>query len=111
LRTARRAFDNFVMSRWLIGWLVVLAACTQTVADDALSTCTPLCACSDIPLPDEQHDCVASCTSQFEAHPLGDACVACVVGHATRCPSLADDCTTVCTQTTPFLSLLHPGQP
>jgi hypothetical protein len=92
------------MHRLVLGWMVFLAACTQTVADDALSVCAPLCRCADVPLPGEQRDCVTSCTAQFEAHPLGDACVACVAGHASRCTTLIDDCTPSCTQATPLQS-------
>jgi hypothetical protein len=86
------------MVRLALGCAVLLAACTQTVAEDALDVCPPLCRCTDSPLPGEQHDCTASCTAQFVAHPLGDACVACVVGHAARCPSLLDDCGPLCTE-------------
>jgi hypothetical protein len=98
------------MRRLAIGWMVLLAACTQTVADDALSVCQPLCSCTDIPLPGEQRECVADCTLQFEAHPLGDACIACVVDHASRCTGLVDDCQPICTQATPLRGYARPSR-
>jgi hypothetical protein len=100
-------------SRWLAAWLTValtgwLAGCTETVAGDALDVCTPLCRCSDAPLPGEQRDCMATCTAQFVAHPLAAPCVTCVVDHAARCPGLLDDCGPVCTQATPLGSYEQP---
>jgi len=90
------------MYRLALGLAALLAACTQTPAEQALDVCTPLCRCTDNPLPGEQRDCTAACTEQFVAHPLGDACIACVVEHSARCPSLLDDCGPVCTQATPL---------
>jgi hypothetical protein len=89
------------MHRLLIGLAALLAACTPSLADEALDVCAPLCRCTDDPLPGEQRECTAACTTQFIAHPLGEACVACVVEHAARCPSLIDDCGPICTQATP----------
>jgi len=89
------------MPRLALGLAALLAGCAQTIPDDAVSVCTPLCRCGDSPLPGEQRDCVASCTAQFEMHPLGAACVECVVGHATACAQLADDCNTACLQALP----------
>lgn len=109
MRGGARASDNFhAMHRFAPCLAALLAACTQTVADDALGVCAPLCRCTDSPLPGEQRDCTDTCTAQFIAHPFGDACVACVVDHATQCPSLLDDCTPICTQATPLGSY---GQP
>jgi hypothetical protein len=85
------------MHRWALVWLA-LAACSQTLADEALSVCRSLCHCTDTPLPGEQRECVAVCSAQFEMNPLGDACVACVVEHADRCTNLIGDCDPICTQ-------------
>ena len=92
------------MHRLVIGWTALLVACTQTLADEAISVCQPLCVCTDSPLPAEQHDCTAGCTAQFEMHPLGDACVTCVVEHGNRCTTLIDECSAICTQATPLQS-------
>jgi hypothetical protein len=92
------------MHRFVIGLMALASACTQTLADEALSVCQPLCRCSDSPLPAEQRDCRAACVILFERTPLGEACVACVVEHANRCPSLLDDCGPVCTQAVPLES-------
>jgi hypothetical protein len=96
------------MHRLAIGFSALLAACTPTVTDEAIEVCAPLCQCTDVPLPGEQRDCTAACTAQFEAHPLGEPCVACVVEHAAHCPTLLDDCGPVCTQATPLPAY---GQP
>jgi hypothetical protein len=85
------------MHRLVIG-VALAAGCTQTVTDDAISVCQPLCRCSDVPLPGEQRECTSQCTARFEMHPLGEACVSCVVGHADRCTGLVEDCVPICTQ-------------
>ena len=84
--------------------VLALAACTQSIAEDAFSVCHPLCRCTDSPLPGEQDSCTAGCMTQFARNPLGAACVACVVEHATRCATLLDDCSPVCTQPEPLES-------
>lgn len=92
------------MHRLAIGFLALLAACTQTVADEAISVCEPLCRCADVPLPAEQRECTATCIAQFERTPLGAACAACVVEHANRCTTLITDCDPVCRQAVPLQS-------
>jgi len=93
------AFDNsFAMRRLAIGLLALLAACTQTPADEAISVCGPLCRCIDVPLPAEQRDCTAACVTQFERNPLDEACVDCVIAHTNRCTTLMNDCNPVCMQ-------------
>jgi hypothetical protein len=84
--------------------VLALAACTQSIAEDAFSVCRPLCRCTESPLPGEQDSCTAGCMMQFARNPLGDACIACVVEHATRCTTLLEDCTPVCTQPEPLES-------
>jgi len=98
------------MQRLVIGFLVVLSACTQTLADDTISTCHPLCRCATS-LPGDQRACVASCQVLFERAPLADACVACVVAHTNRCSTLIDDCNPVCAQDVPLESLGLQGSP
>ena len=73
------------MQRLVIAWVVVLAACAQTVADDAVRTCQPLCVCSESPLPSVRRACNAACTAQFERTPLPEVCIECIVEHADRC--------------------------
>ncbi len=90
------------MRRLAIGFLALFAACTQTVADEAISVCEPLCRCIDVPLPAEQRTCSASCVTQFERTPLSEACVDCVIAHANRCTTLTDDCNPVCMQAVPL---------
>lgn len=90
------------MHRIAIGLMVLLAACTQTLADEAISVCQPLCACTDVPLPAEQRECTATCTTQFERNPLDNACVACIIEHAKRCTALLDECDPVCRQAVPL---------
>jgi hypothetical protein len=85
------------MNRFAIG-LVFLAACTQSVADEAQSFCTPLCRCLDSPLPGQQRDCTTACIADFETNPLGDLCLQCVAQHAQHCTTLIDDCNPVCAQ-------------
>jgi len=100
------------MRRLAIAVLAVVAACAQSVAEDALIVCRPLCRCIDSPLPGEQQSCTADCMTQFTRGPLGDACIACVVEHADRCGTLLDDCSPVCTQPVPLESYaegLAPG--
>jgi hypothetical protein len=87
------------MYRFAIG-LVFVAACTQSVADDAQSFCTPLCRCLDSPLPGQQGECTAACVADFENDPVGNLCVQCVTRHAQHCTTLIDDCTPVCTTQT-----------
>ena len=104
LRPGARAFDNFFsMHRFAIGLLAVLAACTETPADKAITVCEPLCRCVEA-LPAAQHECTASCITQFERDPLPQACVACVIEHADRCTTLLDDCDSPCTVFTPLQS-------
>ena len=105
LRRGASTADNlFAMHRLAIGFLALLAACTQTVADEAISVCAPLCRCIDVPLPDVQRECTATCTTQFEQGPLGAACATCIVGHANRCTTLITDCDPVCRQPMPLQS-------
>ena len=92
------------MHRFAIGWMILLAACTPTAVDDAISVCQPLCHCTESPLPALQRECAADCTVRFEQRPLGEACVTCVLEHADRCTTLVDDCSLVCTQATPLPS-------
>ena len=92
------------MHRLAIGFLVLLAACTQTLADEALSVCAPLCRCIDVPLPSEQRACTAGCITQFERTPLDEGCTACLTAHTNRCTTLLDDCRSVCGQATPLQS-------
>lgn len=92
------------MLRFAIGLVVVLAACTQTVADQAVTFCHPLCRCIDIPLPGEQRECVDGCIQLFERDPLASSCVDCVLEHADRCPTLLDDCNPICSQNSPLES-------
>jgi len=99
------AADNlFAMHRLAIGFLALLAACTQTVADEAVSVCEPLCRCAEVPLPAVQTECTTGCIAQFERTPFGAACSACVVAHANRCTTLITDCDPVCTQAVPLQS-------
>lgn len=84
------------MGRFAIGLVVLLAACTDTLGDEALSVCLPLCRCADAPLPGEQRDCTSACVTAFENNPPAQACSACVIAHADRCTSLIDDCTLAC---------------
>ena len=100
------------MRRLAIAVLAMLAACTQSISEDAFSVCHPLCRCTDSRLPGAQHSCTARCTTQFTRNPLGDTCIACVVEHADRCATLLDDCGAVCTQPEPLESYtegLAPG--
>jgi hypothetical protein len=90
------------MHRFAFGLVALLAACTQTILDEAISVCDPLCRCIDSPLPTQRRECTASCTTQFEQDPLGEQCVACVIEHANRCTTLIDDCGPVCVQVTPL---------
>jgi len=90
------------MCRLAIGFLVLLAACVQTPADEAISICGPLCHCTGVPLPAEQRDCTASCVTQFERDPLTDTCVDCVIAHTNRCSTLMNDCNPVCIQAVPL---------
>ena len=88
------------MYRIAIG-LVFVAACTQSLADDAQRFCAPFCHCSAGQLPDQQRACTSQCAAEFQSDPLGELCVACVVEtakHADRCPTLVDDCTPFCTE-------------
>jgi len=95
------------MHRFAIGLMALLAACTETPADQALSVCAPLCRCAEVPLPSAQRECTATCITQFERSPLPDACVACVIEHADRCTTLIDDCTADCTQAVPLQMMEH----
>jgi len=92
------------MRRLAIVVLATLAACTQSIAEDAFSVCRPLCRCTESPLPAEQQSCTAGCMTQFARGPLGEPCIACVVEHADRCTTLLEDCNPVCTQAVPLES-------
>ena len=83
------------MGRFAIGLVILLAACTETVIDEALSVCAPLCRC-DSPLPGEQRECTNVCVTQFANNPPPPACSACLVAHATRCSTVLDDCLQPC---------------
>lgn len=89
------------MQRLALYLAIALASCAQSPADEALGVCHALCRCTDVALPGEQRDCIAVCSQQFEQHPLSDACAACAVEHADRCPILLDDCGPICTEATP----------
>jgi hypothetical protein len=91
----------FAMHRLAMGLFVVLAACAQSLGDDAFSVCHPLCRCAFV-LPGERRSCTDSCMTQFARNPLSETCIACVVEHADRCPTLIDDCVPVCTQAVPL---------
>jgi hypothetical protein len=91
----------FAMHRCAIGLLILLAACTVTQADEALSICQPLCRCVDVPLPSEQRTCSDACVTQLENAPLRDTCVTCVLEHTNRCPALINDCIPLCFEITP----------
>jgi hypothetical protein len=84
------------MNRIAIAWVVVLAGCAQTVIDNAIRTCQPLCGCAVSPLPSAQQDCNASCEMAFERTPLPELCIQCITAHADRCATLFDDCDTAC---------------
>lgn len=91
------------MPRLAIVWVIVLAACAQTVADNALRTCDPLCGCVEA-LPTAQQECTSTCVIAFERSPLNEACIACIVDHRDRCATLFDDCTPLCAQAVPLRS-------
>jgi hypothetical protein len=99
------------MQRLVIVWVVVLGACAQTVADDAVRLCQPLCGCSEDPLPSTQRTCVAGCTVQFERTPLPEFCIECIVEHADRCATLLDDCVPRCSDDMPLGSYLDAAPP
>jgi hypothetical protein len=93
-----------------IGLFAALSACTQSIGEDALSVCHPLCRCAFV-LPGEQRSCIDSCMTEFVRDPLSELCVTCVVAHADRCPTLIDDCVPVCTQAVPLDSYLEGDAP
>ena len=92
------------MHRLAIAWMLLLVACTQTVADDAVRACEPLCQCAEAPLPGVQRDCTSTCIVQFERGPLPESCTACIADHAGRCTTLFEDCDPLCRQATPLSS-------
>jgi hypothetical protein len=109
---ARRAGSTIpAMHRLAIVWMVALVACAQTVADNAVRTCQPLCGCAVSPLPAAQRDCTAECTMNFEMTPLAEPCIECVVEHADRCTTLFDDCRSSCNQTVPLTSYVDAAPP
>ena len=91
------------MQRLAIVWVVVLVACTQTVADNAVRACDPLCGCAQ-PLPTAQRDCTTECVAVFERSPLPELCVACIVEHRDRCGALILDCDPLCVEPVPLAS-------
>ena len=91
--------------------MVVFVACAQTVADNAVRACNPLCGCVEAPLPSAQQDCVATCTTQFERGPLSEACIECIGDHADRCTTLFDECTPFCIQTVPLAAYAADAPP
>ena len=100
------------MRRLAIAVLALLAACAQSISEDAFCVCHELCRCTDSPLPGAQQSCTAGCMTQFARNPLGDTCIACVVEHVDRCATLLEDCGPVCTQPVPLESYaegLAPG--
>jgi hypothetical protein len=90
------------MHRFVLGLVVLLAGCTQSIRDEAVSFCQPFCRCLDSPLPAEQRDCNATCQLQFQRDPLSQACTECVIDHADRCTALLDECTDICNQAVPL---------
>jgi hypothetical protein len=98
------------MHRLVIVWVVVLVACAQTVADDALRACAPLCGCAE-PLPAAQQDCTGQCITEFERSPLTEACIVCIDQHRDRCATLLGDCTSLCTQAVPLRSYVSAASP
>ena len=95
------------MHRLAIAWTLMLVACAQTVADNAVRACEPLCQCAQVPLPGVQRDCTTACITQFERSPLSEACTACIADHADRCTTLLEDCNSFCLQATPLLSYVE----
>lgn len=98
------------MHRLVIVWVVALVACAQTVADDALRACAPLCGCME-PLPAAQQDCTGQCITEFERSPLTEACIVCIDQHRDRCATLLDDCTSRCSQAVPLRSYVSAASP
>ncbi|HEX7843216.1 MAG TPA: hypothetical protein VF469_37350 [Kofleriaceae bacterium] len=90
----------------IAAWTLLLVACTQTVADDAVRACEPLCQCADAPLPGVQRDCNTTCVMQFERTPLPESCTACIASHADRCTTLISDCSPFCAQVTPLAAYI-----
>jgi len=99
------------MHRLAIVWMVALVACAQTVADNAVRTCQPLCGCIASPLPAAQRECAADCTAEFEMGPLAEPCILCIVDHADRCATLFDDCRSSCSQPVPLTSYVSAAPP
>lgn len=94
------------MHRLAIAWLLLLVACTQTVADDAVRACEPLCQCA-APLPGARRDCTTTCITQFERSPLPEPCTACIAEHLDRCTTLIADCDPFCLQATPLAAYIE----
>jgi hypothetical protein len=99
------------MHRLAIVSMVALVACAQTVADDAVRTCQPLCECAVSPLPAAQRDCTAGCATEFEMDPLAEICIQCIVEHANRCTTLFDDCRSFCSEPVPLTSYVSGAPP
>src|ERR1051325_9760123 len=96
---------------WLaIGLCAVLAACTQSLQDEAFNVCHPLCRCAFV-LPGEQDACTDTCMADFARNPVSEACSQCVVEHAGRCLTLSADCVPVCTRAAPLAPLLAGDDP
>ena len=89
------------MPRLAIVWVIVVAGCAQTVEDNALRTCDPLCGCAEA-LPSLQQACTTGCVTAFERSPLNEACIVCIVDHRDRCATLFDDCASLCSQAVPL---------
>ena len=97
---------RLVISLWALGapWALaaLLAACTQTPADEAISICEPLCHCTAVPLPSAQRACTTTCVTEFETNPLSVPCIDCVIAHENRCTTLMNDCNPICSQGAPL---------
>jgi hypothetical protein len=98
------------MHRLAIIWVVGLVACTQTVVDNALRACDPLCGCAET-LPSAQQACTADCITAFERSPLREACIVCISDHRDRCATLFDDCVSLCSQEVPLRSYVSAASP
>lgn len=92
------------MYRLALG-LVFVAACAQSLVDDAQTFCTQACRCLDSPLPAQQAECNSQCVADFEDAPLDALCVQCVTAHAQHCSTLVDDCGPFCNSATALQSL------
>lgn len=74
-----------------VAWL---AACDAGPEERAEAACTVICRCFEVPLPNNQQECIAECVTEIDF--ISEACAQCITRNANQCSSLEFECEPLC---------------